>query len=143
MHTPHESHAGAHPAKPDLDDARPSARGRSSTTAVLAAVARRRGYRLLFVGLTLAGTALYTLVLPGLHTMQVGPSNWGRLTVNDVVFALLLGAGLASVLTLQVYALRQAAGHRASRGAAVLAATAWWSARRIADRVGDDECCAP
>jgi hypothetical protein len=106
------------PPKPDpLTPApAPDPRQRTSTAAVLAMLARRRGYRLLFLAVMAAATLVYTLVLPGLHTMRIAPANWGQLTWPDAVLSLALAAGLAIVVTLQVFALRQATASRAATG---------------------------
>lgn len=93
---------------------------RGSTVRVFAVLARRPGYRMLFTSLMLAAAVIYTFVLPSLHTMQFGPANWSMLTGNDVVFSLLLAAGLSTVLTLQVFTLHATASRRAAGGKAAL-----------------------
>jgi hypothetical protein len=85
--------------------------------AALAAVASRRGYRWLFAVLAAAITFLYTLLLPFADTQQFSLANWQWLDGQALGLSLALGAGLAAVLTLQVYAVRQVAARRA-RGAA-------------------------
>ncbi|SKM30207.1 Uncharacterised protein [Mycobacteroides abscessus subsp. massiliense] len=105
------------PTGPDPSSpATPPGQHRQTSLTVLAALARRPGYQLLFAVVAVAATGVYTLMLPGLHTMRVDPSNWVHLTAQDLVFSLALGIGLAAVLTLQVFALRQAAASRSAAG---------------------------
>lgn len=95
-----------------------AARRPGAGTAV-AAVAARRGYRVLFVLLAAAITLGYTLLLPFAYTQRITLANWGYLTGQMIAFALALGLGLAALLTLQVYGVRRVyAARRAAGGTA-------------------------
>lgn len=86
---------------------------------VVLLVARDRFSRVLFSVIAIIALALYTLLLPAGHTMQVAFANWTQLTTKDVTFSLLLGLSMAAVVTVQVFAFRLAAvQHRAAAGKA-------------------------
>ncbi len=122
QHSPREQRAGA-PRPTALD--------------VLAALASRRGYRSLFVALAALTTLGYTLLLPLGATKRVSFASWGHLTGQQLGLALALGTGLAAVLTLQVYAFRQATARRAAGGGTTLGGTG------LLTSLASAVCCTP
>lgn len=96
----------------------PASHRPTSTRAVLAAVAARGGYRVTFIVLAAGITFAYTLLLPFAYTQRFSLANWGWLNGEMLGFSFALGIGLAAVLTLQAYAMRQAAARRAGGAAA-------------------------
>lgn len=101
-----------------------SARSRPvSKSTVLARLVRDRPSQVVFVVLAVIGFAVYATVLPA---EQAGGrlilSNWTYLTGLQWGFSVVLALGLATVLTVQIYAVRQAlmvrrgAGGRAALG---------------------------
>ncbi|MBK0868742.1 hypothetical protein INP57_18175 [Saccharopolyspora sp. HNM0986] len=85
--------------------------------AVLAQLARDRPSRVVFATLTVITFAVYATVLPSEQAGgQLSLSNWTYLTGLLLGFAIVLALGLAAVLTVQVYALRQAVAARCTAG---------------------------
>lgn len=68
--------------------------------------------RLLFAVLASGITLGYTILLPFASTQRLSLANWRFLTGRLLVYAIALGAGMALVLTMQVYALRRVAALR-------------------------------
>lgn len=99
------------------------ARSRSvSTSTALARLARDRFSRVLLVVLAVIGFAVYATVLPSEEASgRLSLSNWTYLTGLQWSFSIVLALGLATVLTVQVYAARQAlAARRSASGRAAL-----------------------
>lgn len=89
----------------------------ATSGAVLAQLARDRLSRVVFATLTVISFAVYATVLPSEQAGgQLSLSNWTYLTGLLLGFAIVLALGLAAVLTVQVYALRQAVAARRTAG---------------------------
>lgn len=83
-------------------------------------------------------TVMYTVILPSISTKQVGFANWQHLSGLLLGFSIALGAGLAAVLTLQVFAIRQAATTRRAAGGRTVLGGAGFLASLIPSL-----CCTP
>ncbi len=92
--------------------------GQATPTAgsVLRSVVTDRVNVLLFVVLAVAITAAYSITLPFAFTQRLSLHNWQFLTPRLLGFAIALGAGMAFLLTVQVYAFRRAAAARRASG---------------------------
>ncbi len=92
--------------------------GQATPTAgsVLRSVVTDRVNVLLFVVLAVAMTAAYSITLPFAFTQRLSLHNWQFLTPRLLGFAIALGAGMAFLLTVQVYAFRRAAAARRASG---------------------------
>lgn len=86
-------------------------------TRLLAAVARDRTNQLVFLLTVLAVGVLYSVLLPFEATQRVSWANWGYLDARLIVWIVLLSVGMASVVVIEVHALRQVAGRRGRQGA--------------------------
>ena len=76
--------------------------------------------RVVFLTLTTLITLAYTLVLPFAFTQRLTIANWHFLSVRLLLFAIALGAGMALVLTVQIYAMRRAVAARRLAGGGAL-----------------------
>jgi len=69
-------------------------------------------------------TTAYSLLLPFAFTQRFSLQNWQFLTTRLLVFAIALGAGMALVLTVQIYAVRRAVAARRAAGDSALSGVA-------------------
>ncbi|MGC8511936.1 MAG: hypothetical protein ACP5P1_02710 [Acidimicrobiales bacterium] len=95
---------------------RPGRRGalRGAFFEVLGSPGRLAG----FAGMTVVVALLYTILLPFDYTQRFELANWDYLNVGLVVWAVVLGAGMALVASVQVYAMRRVVRARAAAGTA-------------------------
>ena len=71
-----------------------------------------------FAGMTAVVALLYTILLPFDYTQRFELANWDYLSVDLIVWAVVLGSGMALVASVQVYAMRRVARARAAAGTA-------------------------
>lgn len=71
-----------------------------------------------FAGMTAVVALLYTILLPFDYTQRFELANWDYLSVDLIVWAVVLGSGMALVVSVQVYAMRRVARARAAAGTA-------------------------
>ena len=76
------------------------------------ALATDRVSRVVFLVLAVVIGAAYSVLLPFAFTQRLSLANWQFLTGRLLGFAVALGAGMALVLTVQLYAIRRAAAAR-------------------------------
>jgi hypothetical protein len=106
----------------------------SSPVAVLGQVLGRSRYRLLFVIVASLVTMLYSLLLPFQYTQRFALANWRYLNTELLAFSVAFGVLLGITITIQVYAIQQAAARQGS-GFTVVAL--------IASIVPSLLCCTP
>ncbi len=75
--------------------------------AVLAEVLRYRNNQILLVLLTVIIGTLYTILLPFDFTQRFSLANWHYLDLYLATWSVVLGAGMALVIMLQIYAMRR------------------------------------
>lgn len=99
-----------------------AAGGSTSTTALMTSVARDRISQVVFAVTTVLAFLVYGSVLPSeAADGSLGPTNIALLSTPLLAFSIVLALGLAAVLTLQVYSVRQAAAaRRSARGRGAL-----------------------
>lgn len=85
----------------------------SALAGVLGSPARRAGFAVAAAGVAL----LYTILLPFDYTERFELANWQYLNAGLLAWAIVLGAAMALVLSVQVYAMRKVAVARARTGA--------------------------
>lgn len=68
-----------------------------------------------FFGVSCVVTFCYTLLLPFEYTQRLGFANWGYLNAYQLGWAVMLGFGMALVVSVQVHAMRRVAAARAAR----------------------------
>lgn len=71
-----------------------------------------------FVAVAAGVALLYTILLPFNYTQRFELANWHYLDASLLAWAIVLGAGMGLVLSVQVYAMRRVARARAASGAA-------------------------
>lgn len=124
------------PSSPRTTPARSRA---TSTSAVLSRVAADGTSRVVFAVLALIAFGIYATVLPSEEAGgQLSLTNWTYLTGPLLAFSIILAVGLSTVLTLQLYAMRQAlAARRAAGGRAALGGAGFLASLAPA------LCCSP
>lgn len=96
----------------------PSAeRTAASWIALLRAVARDRVNQAVFLATGLVVVFLYSLLLPFDYTQRFSFANWQYLDARLMAWSIVLGVGMATVVVLQVHAMRRIAAARTRTGA--------------------------
>jgi hypothetical protein len=85
----------------------------ASTWAVLVDLLASRRNRALLTAAAAAITFAYTILLPYNFTQRLSLANWAFLTPGLLAWSLVLGAGMAFLVVVQVHATRQAVAARA------------------------------
>ncbi len=86
--------------------------GRASTWAVLVDLLAWRRNRALLAAVAAAITFAYTILLPYDYTQRLSLANWAFLTPGLLAWSLVLGAGMAFLVVVQVHATRRAVAAR-------------------------------
>ncbi|TCO59286.1 hypothetical protein [Actinocrispum wychmicini] len=121
-------------ATPSLDDSAGEDTRRSvlaTATEVLTSPGRLVGFA---VAAVVTGVA-YTILLPFGYTQRFSTANWAYLTPAMIAWSVILGLGMAFVLVVQIYAIRQVAAGRS-------AVTAGWLAV-LGSLLPSLLCCSP
>jgi hypothetical protein len=108
------------------------------TRTVVRALATDRASRVVFLVLGAVISAAYSVLLPFAFTQRLSLANWHFLTGRLLGFAVALGAGMAMVLTVQLYAIRRAAAVRRLGGDGALSGAAF-----ILSLLPTFLCCTP
>jgi hypothetical protein len=87
---------------------------RAAAVEVLGSWGRLVGFAVVAAGVAL----LYTILLPFDYTQRFEMANWHYLDAYLLAWAVVLGAGMGLVLSVQVYAMRRVAAVRSATGAA-------------------------
>lgn len=95
----------------------PSELQTASWNGVLGEVARDRVNQVVFVVATIVVAFLYSLLLPFDFTQRFSIANWQYLDARLIAWSLVLAMGMASVVALQVHAIRRIAAARTRTGA--------------------------
>jgi hypothetical protein len=89
----------------------------ASSIAVLAAVARDRVNQVVFLATGIVVALLYSVLLPFDYTQRFSFVNWQYLDARLIAWSIVLGVGMATVIVLQVHAMRGIANARTRTGA--------------------------
>ncbi len=88
-----------------------------SSMALLRFVTRDRVNQTVFLITTLGVMLLYSLLLPFEYTQRFSFANWHYLDVQLIAWAVVLSIGMASVIVLQIYSMRQIVASKTLTGA--------------------------
>ena len=95
----------------------PLSTARPGTWRLLNSVAHDRINQVVFLAVAIAVVLAYSLLLPFDYTQRLSFANWHYLDARLVAWSVVLGAGMATVIVLQVHAVRRVAAVRTRTGA--------------------------
>lgn len=102
--------------------------------AVFVALFRSRRHQVMFLALASVFTLAYAVVLPFEYTQRLALANLGHLTARLAVFTTVLGVGMASLATLQAFAVRHTADGPVGSGGGLAA---------LVSLIPTMACCSP